>query len=762
MSLLNSPLNLGGMPAWAWGLALLSLPIIIHLINLLRHRRVQWAAMDFLLQSQKKNKRWIVFRQLLLLLLRIGSISAAIAMLARPVLQDRWSQLFGGSRTHHVVLLDDSFSMNDRIDEGTVFDKAKQAVLRLAQQAGQAGPEQELSLFRFSSATDLGLSDQGTVIQQPIDHQLLAELDIRLTSGGPSQTAATASEILDEILDGGRLKPKSDDENRIVYIVSDFRSRQWNEPTELKKRIRQLDQQGVQVNLVHCVQTARPNLAISALEMSAGPKAAGVSGFAEVTVTNYGSRTVRDVVVELTEDGVARPGTVIARISPGQSVTQRFTVEFGSTGPHSLTAALPADAVESDNRRYLAVDVISASPVLIVDGAADQRGAFFLSSALQPGGPVRLGVRPRVESPAALRTIGPLDRFASIWLVNVGRLDEPEIAAIEQYVAAGGGVGIFLGEQSDAGFITRQLYREGEGMFPAPLTLTSDLLPAVGEKTPDIDLGDHPTWQPFTALESNPIDEVLVRRYFKTDPLWQPEEDSGTKVLASLRGGAPLIVERRLGAGSVVAVLTKASPAPPSADPGRAQSRYAGSWNNWGRSPSFLLWVHRLHQYLASGRAARPQYLVGQPLALNIDSEQYTSQVVYALPADGTRPGRTFEATLKDDHLQAEIQPTAESGYYPITLTTHEGEETQQLFAYNVDAREGDLKTTEPAALEHRLTGLRYKLLRPEDLRFDPQQMAGTNISLWLLALLIAILLGEQLLAYSASYHPARRQGGSR
>src|SRR5207237_5526560 len=53
------------------GAALVSAPIIIHLINRLRYRRVQWAAMEFLLKSQKKNRRRLIIEQLILLMLRI-------------------------------------------------------------------------------------------------------------------------------------------------------------------------------------------------------------------------------------------------------------------------------------------------------------------------------------------------------------------------------------------------------------------------------------------------------------------------------------------------------------------------------------------------------------------------------------------------------------------------------------------------------------------------------------------------------------------
>ena len=49
------------------GAALVSSPIIIHLINRMRYRRVRWAAMEFLLKSQKRNRRRLIIEQLILL-----------------------------------------------------------------------------------------------------------------------------------------------------------------------------------------------------------------------------------------------------------------------------------------------------------------------------------------------------------------------------------------------------------------------------------------------------------------------------------------------------------------------------------------------------------------------------------------------------------------------------------------------------------------------------------------------------------------------
>ncbi len=94
---------------------LIALPIAIHLINLMRHRKVQWAAMEFLLASQKRNRTWVMLKQLLLLLLRVAAIAGAVLLVTQPIVQNKLGGLFGGSKLHHIVLLDDSFSMSDQL-----------------------------------------------------------------------------------------------------------------------------------------------------------------------------------------------------------------------------------------------------------------------------------------------------------------------------------------------------------------------------------------------------------------------------------------------------------------------------------------------------------------------------------------------------------------------------------------------------------------------------------------------------------------------
>ena len=136
----------------AWGFLIALVPLLIHLINLVRRRRIKWAAMDFLLQSYRRHRTWIWLQQLLLLLLRMAAIAVVVAMVAQWITQRQWFALLGGRPTHHYVLLDDSFSMGERTGGESAFDRAFEALRSIATRAMQQETPQKLTLLRFSRA----------------------------------------------------------------------------------------------------------------------------------------------------------------------------------------------------------------------------------------------------------------------------------------------------------------------------------------------------------------------------------------------------------------------------------------------------------------------------------------------------------------------------------------------------------------------------------------------------------------------------------
>ena len=99
------------------GTALISLPILIHLINRMRFKRIRWAAMEFLLKSQKRNRRRLIIEQLLLLFLRCLLVALVTLLVSRFA-----GFSFAQSQTKDsmvIALVDDTLSMNDNWKEAS-------------------------------------------------------------------------------------------------------------------------------------------------------------------------------------------------------------------------------------------------------------------------------------------------------------------------------------------------------------------------------------------------------------------------------------------------------------------------------------------------------------------------------------------------------------------------------------------------------------------------------------------------------------------
>ena len=736
-----------------WGLLAVGAPVLIHLINMMRHRRVEWAAMEFLLQSQKRNRTWIMLKQFLLLLLRMAAIAAVVFLVAQPLFRESFGSLFGGGiKTHHIVILDDSFSMSDTSNGPSAFERGVEATRQLGQYAITSSGEspQVFTLLRFSQAKQDASASKLDLSHRPVNGEFKKDLDEMCKGLKVSELSSGPRDALNMI---DKQMTPSKDEKRIVYVVSDFRGKEWDNPVELQKMLQHLTESETQLQFVQCVESFHQNLAITSLQPEPGIRAAGVSFFMQVAVKNFGNVPQKQVAVTLEEDGKTRPGVKIDEIPPGKTAAERFQVFFKEPGVHRLRAFLSAaDAVAVDNQRFAAVEIAESVPVLLVDGdprAGRTRGdSFFLSLPLTPGAQANTGLRPRIESPRYLGS-HPLDPFAAINVLNLERMDQAEVTALEDYVRKGGGVAFFMGPLCSAKFFNDTLYRDGKGVFPLPLAGPVDLLVDRSDKVPDLEITQHPLFKTLLGIRDNDLPTITIERYFAAQKDWIVPADATTKVIARTRNGAPLIVEHKFGEGRVVAVLTTASPL----------------WNDWGRRASYIVTMLELQAYLS----ARPEVvrLVGTPLAIKLDRTKYKPPFNLTPPNQGQAialPYPDDEEAKKQPDYEARISDdmTKASGFYELSLPRIDAASEQpdvRHLAYNVESEEGDLRLLSEQQLRTQLKNLPFKYHTAEQLHYDSSALAGVNLSkTWeYLFLLILLLLGEQVLAYSASYHTSAR-----
>lgn len=735
-------------PALLWGLGLLAVPVVIHLINLFRHRRIEWAAMEFLLVSQKRSRRWIVFKQLLLLLLRMLAVAAVVFIVAQPLLNNQWGALLGGSKTHHILLLDDSFSMSDHWADTTAFAEAKKVIRRIGTQAAAKGQGRSFTLIRFSRAALPDDSKPADLLAVPLDGEFTNRLGTVLDNLSVSETPAGPLAAIEAVT---RLFGAPEGENRVVYLISDFRAAQWQEPTEINRRLAEWKPWGAQLHFVDCVSAARNNLAVTSLRTQPGTMAAGIEMFMEVSVKNFGDSLVREVPVRLRQDDSPLPSLVFDEIAPGATETRRFPVNFPTAGEHQVVADLESDPVDLDNYRYAVLNLPLTVPVLIVDGDPKAADARFLALAMAPGGAVRTGIDPVIETPSYLAS-KPLDKFQAIYLANIESLDQPAITALENFVRAGGGLGVFMGERSNSRFFNDALYRDGQGPFPLPLGNPLDLLVDRLNKAPDLEVSDHPIFSVFAGERNSFLGTVTIERYFAAARGWKAEADSPARVIARLRNGAPLVVERKFGEGRVVAVLTTAAPV----------------WNNWGPNPSFVITLLELQAYLASPpRETGDAQLVGTPWKLNLEAAEFQPRVEFRLPAGlaTSTPGTpavgervAVDGTVQGPRLEAILSDTNLSGIYEAELQSVAGETETRRLAVNVVADEGALAIIEAPQLAANCPDVKFEFHAADSFQWTSRDVAGFNLSSALVYFLALLLIGEQLLAYSASYHPPAKE----
>ncbi|MEM7312091.1 MAG: BatA domain-containing protein, partial [Planctomycetota bacterium] len=631
-----------------WGFLLVLLPLLIHLINLMRQKRVEWAAMDFLLQAYRKHRRWIWLKQFLLIAARMLAIAAVVAMLAHLVTRDQWTSFFGGKTTHHIVLLDDSYSMSDRLGaaSGTSYDLANEMVRRLAERAMAQDTVQKFTLMRFSQAArstgstrSNASTTEGTEENEPVvpEDQVagmfgeFADLNAAIVDGEfdilleEKRRGADVTELSVGAMPAlnlcAQLINQAMGERPIVHVLSDFRSSEWQTPTQAIAAIKQMEKGGAQVNLVRCADERHNNLAITNVAPSEGTRAAGVPLFVDVDVHNYGTQDATQVAVAMrslyygkddtvtdpqqnTPEVNELPNILIERVPAGETVTRRVQVYYATSGQHVVSAELPPDTVSADNQRFCVVDFPAGIPVLVIDGDPQQQHAAYLNSVFQPGERVVTGIRPNVQPVTYLRDTQPdtLAKFRAIYLLDVPRLEPLAKQNLEDYVQAGGGVAIFMGPNCQLDFYRRWSAPRGEdasqpGFFPVP-TERLEILQPSPDGTPDLVVTDHPIYRVLLREGKAFAGAIRYGQYARAPLSWKPTRESPVQVIATLRNGSPLAVERSFGDGRVVANLSTLAPI----------------WNTWATQPTFPVMMLETQSYLDSDRASSPSRLVGTPV----------------------------------------------------------------------------------------------------------------------------------------------------
>ncbi len=498
----------------AAGGALVSAPILIHLINRMRFKRVRWAAMEFLLKSQKRNRRRLIIEQLILLALRCLLVLLAGFLVSRFV-----GAMPTGQGATHIVVLDDTPSMADAFSEKgpktSSFEVAREQIKRLAHDAAQATTHQQMRIYR--------LSDLETVVfDQRLNDRAADAIDEKLRDAKPS---ALHVDPIEGINKAQTLFNDVQQGQKILHLVGDFRDVDWSGPTaeELNKSVEKLLESGIHLSLIdtaHPYRTAsrnvalhHDNLSITDFHAEARVVAEGVETEFGVTIRNFSSSDKRTFLHIKIDGKEAFAGShPVERVPADDSVTEKFTLVFAKKKP-SLPVApsdLPEDrerkrrldrefvqvtaeldpeetGLQADNIRDMVVEVRKRVPTLVVDGSGqdpelDGGDLKHLTAAYEAARSYEIE-RCKVDD---LEKIN-LELYPTIIFLNVPTIkSDKTLQKMREYIQHGGSLLYFLGDKSQPAFYNETLYKKYDGMFPLLIESKSfDPLNPDGQLTPE-------------------------------------------------------------------------------------------------------------------------------------------------------------------------------------------------------------------------------------------------------------------------------------
>ncbi len=657
-------------PMLLWALPIAAVPIVIHLLNRRRYQRRPWAAMTFLLAALARNRRRLLMEQWLLLLLRVLAVLLLVFAVARP----QWAgTILGERRTHHVVCLDDSASMAQRVGAGNAMQRAVAAVTALAEGFGENRTGDLWTLLLASAP------DRPQQVALPIDRGLGARVREQLATVAVGDGELELGGLLRAAVAQAAATP--DARRTRIHVVTDFRAVDWLDAegrarNDVAAVLAQLDPQEQRVEVLVVGERTAENVGIVDVRPLDRTLVAGVPLELAVDVHNFGSDTSNASELAVEVDGRAQNVQPLPPLASGETRTLTLRHTFATEGGHGLVARLPVDRFPVDDARALALPVVEHSRVLLVDGAPgdapEDSETFFLTAAFAPGGDARSGIAPTVIRDHQLGET-QLGDFDLVVLCNVAAPGEAVVGKLEEYVRAGGGMVWFLGDQVDPGTYTARLWRGGAGLLPAPLgelagDMDAPLSVHLGDRDHRIFVGAQDLLEQWFARV------VLVGRWFTLAA--DPGEGARTLLRVHDPGGAPLMLVRQFHgaddepAGEVALITTTADIA----------------WTNWPATPALLVVAHETHRAL--GRRHDPRPYNHGPLGtheLTLDLARLRPDVIVR----GVGPDpvvRTFTATIEGDgtgdaRLAIPMRELSGFGLFELELTPHAGTPERRVLA---------------------------------------------------------------------------------
>jgi hypothetical protein len=525
-----------------------SIPILIHLLMRPRARTVTIGTLRFLKLALKETTRRRKVRRWLLLALRMAAILLLALLFARPYLASSDGE---GQDREAVVLVDRSGSMSAKCGRQTLFDLAQTSAGKILRDLPE-GTKAHLAYF-----DDRGVS--------PCEE---ARVDSKCRPGFAGTDFGVGLNWARDIFTTSKRKYKK------VYLLTDLQRSGKHDPCKDFPA-------DAEIEIVEIGKQPTSNLAVDKAEV-AHPTIRGKEPVVLIaSVSNSGVMPAHNVPVKLKlESAGVKPLelTKTVTIAAGGAEQIEFSLPLERPGLYQGCVEVASDdGFDADNRRWLAFEARSSEKVLLVDGEPGAtvfgNETYYLEAALRLSLPGKNSTltpyEPERIAFAKGSRLPDVNPYQVVILCNVAGLDEHDIPRLLENVNAGGRLLIFAGGKAQP---------ESYALLAKAGLLPCTLEGSTGDGLYRFQMWnkDHPIFQPLSDPQQGDLRRVSFRKIARLKPA------ADAKILAADTSGNPLLLEKPLGRGKVLAFAAAAD----------------RDWGDWPQSRLYVPIVHQLVGYL--------------------------------------------------------------------------------------------------------------------------------------------------------------------
>jgi hypothetical protein len=673
-------------PAILFGLLAASIPVIIHLFNLRKLKKIEFSTLTFLKELQKNKIRKIKLKQLILLALRVLIILFVVMAFARPAFQ---SMQFGGTtsaaKTTAIFILDDTFSMSVVDQKGSYFNQAKEIINQVISKL-QEGDEVGLILVA-NPKVEKRLTSNLSEFLKDVD-----QLDLSYSTGDLNSAIVKASQSISE----------SKNFNKEIYVLSDFQKNKITNQ-KIKNDLSELLNENIRLYTIDLSDKDVFNLSVDELKINnqifEKDKPVGFS----ITITNNSKQDVNSAVVSLFMNS-QRSAQKSFDVNSGQSTIVEIEAIPKTTGFVDVVVEIETDEIEQDNNRFASIFIPEKISVGLFSESLND--LIFVDLALQTAGEGKYDIERKSVNQLNLLQ---LNKYQTI-IVSTNSITSG-IEQFKNFVQNGGGAILFPSSIPDAVRLNQlysQLGLRSSASFVGKVNSTG--LKIKFDKT-DF---NHPVFQNiFKNDDKKKYESPELNAYYKLT-------SSGNQIV-SLLDGSSFLSEHKNGKGKIFVFNT--SP--------------VLSWSDFPIKSIFAPLINKSVAYLSAKERGQNVFLAGEELNINLKNTN-ASQIKIVKPSKSDE-FINLKENLSRDYLA--YSNTNIAGSYKF----YSGDNLIENISINTDPTESKTGKTDESEFENYLEQIKfagkYISIDKEENISEKIIQARFGSELWRYFLIVAIIL---------------------